>query len=57
MNRSLQQLSAKEGQLVIKSPVNGIVLTLPVKQEQVVSPGSLLVNVRNQVSLRLKLTF
>ncbi len=54
LNRSLQQLSAKEGQLVIKSPVNGIVLTLPVKQEQVVSPGSLLVNVAESGQLEVK---
>lgn len=45
LNQSLRQLSAKERQLVVKSPVNGIVMTLPVKQEQVVSPGTLLVNV------------
>ncbi len=54
LNRSLQQLSAKEGQLVIKSPVNGIVLTLPVKQEQVVSPGALLVNVAESGQLEVK---
>jgi len=45
LNQSLQQLSAKEGQLVVKSPVTGIVMNLPVKQEQVVGPGTMLVNV------------
>ncbi|MFX4261903.1 efflux RND transporter periplasmic adaptor subunit [Pelotomaculum propionicicum] len=54
LNRSLQQLSAKEGQLVIKSPVNGIVLTLPAKQEQVVSPGTLLANVAESDQLEVK---
>lgn len=45
LNQSLQQLIAKEGQLVVKGPVAGIVMNLPVKQEQVVGPGTLLVNV------------
>ncbi|MDD4334419.1 MAG: efflux RND transporter periplasmic adaptor subunit [Desulfotomaculaceae bacterium] len=54
LNNSLQQLSAKEGQLVIKSPANGIVLTLPVKQEQVVNPGALLVNVAAPDQLEVK---
>ncbi|MDD2553433.1 MAG: efflux RND transporter periplasmic adaptor subunit [Desulfotomaculaceae bacterium] len=54
LNSSLQQLSAKEEQLVIKSPVNGIVLTLPVKQGQVVNPGALLANVAESGQLEIK---
>lgn len=54
LNQSLQQLSAKEGQLVVKSPVDGIVLALPVKQEQVVSPGTLLANVAVSAQLEVK---
>lgn len=54
LNQSLQQLSAKEGQLVVKSPVTGIVMNLPVKQEQVVSPGTLLANVAVSSQLEVK---
>ena len=54
LNSSLQQLSAKEEQLVIKSPVNGIVLALPVKQGQVVNPGDLLANVAESGQLEIK---
>lgn len=42
LSQTLGQLSAKEGQLVVKSPTDGILLSLPVKQEEVVSPGALL---------------
>ncbi|MDD4239179.1 MAG: efflux RND transporter periplasmic adaptor subunit [Desulfotomaculaceae bacterium] len=42
LRQTLGQLSAKEGQLVVKSPTDGMVLNLPVKQEAVVSPGALL---------------
>jgi HlyD family secretion protein len=54
LNQSLRQLSAKERQLIVKSPVNGIVLTLPVKQEQVVNQGALLVNVAVSDQLEVK---
>ncbi|TEB04066.1 putative efflux system component YknX [Pelotomaculum schinkii] len=42
LRQTLSQLSAKEGQLVVKSPTDGMVLNLPVKQEEVVSSGALL---------------
>ncbi|GAB6273773.1 MAG: efflux RND transporter periplasmic adaptor subunit [Peptococcaceae bacterium] len=45
LNHSLAQLTAKERQLSVKSPVNGLVLSLPVKREQVLSPGALLVSI------------
>lgn len=45
LNQSLRQLTAKEQQLVVKSSVNGTVLSLPVKREQVLSPGALLVSI------------
>ena len=54
LNQSLQQLYTKEGQLVVKSPVDGIILTLPVKQEQVVGPGTLLVNVAVSEQMEVK---
>jgi HlyD family secretion protein len=42
LRQTLGQLEAKEGQLVVKSPADGMVLNLPVKQEEMVSPGALL---------------
>lgn len=42
LRQTLNQLSAKEGQLVVKSPTDGMVLNLPVKQEEVVNSGALL---------------
>ncbi|TEB12628.1 Macrolide export protein MacA [Pelotomaculum sp. FP] len=42
LRQTLSQLSAKEGQLVVKSPTDGMVLNLPVKQEEVVNSGALL---------------
>jgi HlyD family secretion protein len=41
----LGRLNAKEQELVIKSPVKGIVLDIPVKKDQVLSPGALLADV------------
>lgn len=54
LNQSLQQLNAKERQLSVKSPVDGIVLTMPAKQEQVVNPGTLLVSVAESDRLEVK---
>ncbi len=54
LSQSLQQLNAKERQLSVKSPVDGIVLTLPAKQEQVVNPGTLLVSVAEPDQLEVK---
>jgi HlyD family secretion protein len=45
LNQSLRQLTAKEQQLDVKSSVNGTVLSLPVKREQVLSPGALLASI------------
>lgn len=42
LRQTLSQLSAKEGQLMVKSPTDGTVLNLPVKQEEVVNSGALL---------------
>ncbi|GAB6159214.1 hypothetical protein JCM39194_24140 [Desulfotomaculum varum] len=42
LNESLQQLTLKEEQLMVKSPVNGILLELPVKQHQVLNAGDLI---------------
>jgi len=54
MNRSLQNLNRKEQQLTLQSPVDGIVLSLPAKQEQVVNPGALLASVAVQDKLEIK---
>ncbi|MBO8170180.1 MAG: efflux RND transporter periplasmic adaptor subunit [Thermoanaerobacteraceae bacterium] len=54
LNRSLEQLAAKEQQLVIKSPIDGMVLNLPVKEGQVVNPGTLLVSVALPGQLEIK---
>jgi len=48
MNRSLLNLNRKEQQLTLQSPVDGIVLSLPAKQELVVNPGALLASVAVQ---------
>ncbi len=54
LSQSLRQLNAKEQQLVVKSPVDGTIMSLPVKQEQVLSPGALLVNVAVSNMLEIK---
>ncbi|MFZ5651575.1 MAG: efflux RND transporter periplasmic adaptor subunit [Bacillota bacterium] len=54
LDRSLQQLSAKERQLVVESPVNGTVLSLPVQAGQVLSPGALMASVAAPDSLEVK---
>jgi len=54
MNRSLQNLNRKEKQLTLQSPVDGIVLSLPAEQEQVVNPGALLVSVAVPDKLEIK---
>lgn len=51
---SLRQLTAKEQQLVVKSPVDGTVLSVAVKREQVLHPGTLLVNVAVPEQLEVK---
>ncbi|OPX86892.1 efflux RND transporter periplasmic adaptor subunit [Pelotomaculum sp. PtaB.Bin117] len=54
LNQLLQQYGAKEQQLVVKSPVGGMVLNLPVKQEQVITAGTLLVSVAIPEQLEIK---
>lgn len=54
LGQSLRQLNAKEQQLVVKSPADGTIMSLPVKQEQVLSPGALLVNVAVSNVLEIK---
>ncbi len=51
---SLHRLNLKEQQLIIKSPVDGILLNLPVKQEQVLNPGALLAAVAVPDQLEIK---
>ena len=54
LGQTLQQLSAKEKQLLVTSPAGGTVLSLPVKAGQVLSPGSLLASVAAPDSLEIK---
>ena len=54
LRQTLGQLNAKEGQLVVKSPADGTVISLPVKQEEVVSPGALLAVLATAGQLELK---
>lgn len=54
LNKTLQQLAAKENQLQLTSPVKGTVLSLPAEAGQVVSPGSLLATVAAPDSLEIK---
>lgn len=54
LHRSLQNLNRKEQQLTLRSPVDGIILDLPVKQEQVVAPGTLLAAVAVPDKLEIK---
>jgi len=52
--KSLKQLKTKEQQLIIKSPINGIVLRLPAEPEQVIYPGNLLVSIGKSDQLEIK---
>lgn len=54
LGQMLQQLLNKEQQLVIKSPVNGIVLNLPVQKEQLLNPGALVAQVAVPGELEIK---
>ncbi|MHB8157315.1 MAG: efflux RND transporter periplasmic adaptor subunit [Desulfocucumaceae bacterium] len=54
LGRTLEQLSAKERQLQITSPAEGVVLSLPVQPGQVLSPGSLLATVAAEDSLEIR---
>lgn len=44
LQQTLNQLQAEEDKLVVTSPVDGIILSLPVKEQQVVLPGTPLVS-------------
>lgn len=54
LRQVLQQLSSKAGQLEIKSPMNGIILNLPVKLSQFLNPGQLIVTVGIPDNLEVK---
>lgn len=54
LSGSLRQLAAKERQLVVESPVDGTVLSLPARQEQVLNPGALLASVAAPERLEIK---
>ena len=54
LKQSLAVLSAKEEQLMVRSPLKGIVLAVPVKLGQVVNSGVLLVTVADSEQLEIK---
>ncbi|OPX86188.1 MAG: Macrolide export protein MacA [Pelotomaculum sp. PtaB.Bin104] len=54
LSQTLQQLNAKEKQLVVASPAAGAVLSLPAEVGQVLNPGSLLATVAAPDSLEVK---
>lgn len=54
LTRSLGQLADRERQLVVQSPVDGTVLDLPVKQEQVLNPGALIATLAQADRLEVK---
>jgi len=54
LKQSLAALSAKEEQLTVKSPLEGIVLAVPVKLGQVVNSGVLLATVADSEQLEVK---
>lgn len=54
INQMLEQLDAKERQLVVKSPIAGTVLDLAVEKEQVLMPGAPLVTVGSADQLEVK---
>ena len=54
LNQSLGQLSDRERQLVVSSPVEGIILDLPVKLDQVLAPGTPLASIAAPDQLEVK---
>jgi len=54
LNRSLQNLNRKEGQLVLQSPVAGEILSLPAQPEQVVNQGTTLASVAVAGKMEIK---
>ena len=44
LQQTLDKLQAEENELVVTSPVDGVILSLPVKEQQVVLPGTPLVS-------------
>ena len=54
LEQILQQLLNKEQHLVIKSPANGVVLSLPVQKEQLLNPGTLIAQVAEPGKLEIK---
>ncbi|WP_031516888.1 efflux RND transporter periplasmic adaptor subunit [Desulfofalx alkaliphila] len=54
LNELIGQLSSKEQQLVVKSPVDGIVLELAVKEDQIVSLGQHLITVSTRDQMEVQ---
>lgn len=49
-----QNLASRKEQLAVNSPMNGLVLDLPVKEGQVVAPGSLLIQLGSIAQLEVR---
>jgi len=54
LNQLLKQLTAEKHQLVVRSPVDGVVLDLPVKNGQIPPPGTLLASIAVPNQLEIK---
>lgn len=54
LQQQVSELEKKKGELTLRSPIDGYVLDLPVKKEQVVMPGELLValGVKDEMEIR-----
>lgn len=51
---TMAELSHKQSELTLNSPIDGVVLALPVKREQVTMPGTLLATVGTAQKLEIK---
>ncbi|HBT20604.1 MAG TPA: efflux RND transporter periplasmic adaptor subunit [Peptococcaceae bacterium] len=54
LRENLEQLTSKEKQLTIRSPIGGIILNLPIEEHQVLAPGILLATVADPNKLEVK---
>ncbi|AER66015.1 efflux transporter, RND family, MFP subunit [Thermovirga lienii DSM 17291] len=57
LKEQLEALESKRRELIIKSPIDGYVLKLPAEEEQVVSPGELLVIVAPRGPMEIRADF
>jgi HlyD family secretion protein len=53
LRRTLSELRAKGGELVVKSPIKGVVLELPAEKDKVLQPGDLVVTVAPEARMEV----